>query len=115
MPRLVADAGDDEQLPCGKRETTGRAVGRRAHVEAAADREHRNVRQRAGAEISAAGRAGQPSQKSALPNRYAQFPNGPKVPAGSAATRGIEERLASLRDRSVAGHGNGPSRQTVAA
>src|SRR5436305_15220263 len=57
---------------------------------------------------------GQPMQKSALPSRAAQAPNGPKVPGASAAIADCSS--AARAATGVSGiHGNGPSRQTVAA
>src|SRR6266550_1408330 len=57
---------------------------------------------------------GQPRQKSALPNRAAQTPNGPNAPGGRAARADCSS--AARAPTGVSGvHGNGPSRQTVAA
>src|SRR5581483_2031772 len=58
--------------------------------------------------------AGQPRQKSALPNPADHAPNGPNVPGGRAAIAAF--RIALRSGIGVSGcQGNGPSRQTVAA
>src|SRR5712691_2880784 len=57
---------------------------------------------------------GQPRQKSALPSCAAQVPNGPNVPGGSAAIADCSRVGRTLVGASGV-HGNGPSRQTVAA
>src|SRR5579862_1065539 len=57
---------------------------------------------------------GQPRQKSALPKAAAQGPNGPSVPAGRAATAAWK-RAGRAETGVLGSHGNGPSRQTVAA
>ena len=57
---------------------------------------------------------GQVSHRLAFPRSAAQVPNGPNVPGGSAAIA-LRRRPGRADGAESAGHGNGPSRQSVAA
>src|ERR1044071_5156415 len=107
--------GTTSSRPCGKRETTAVApsVGVRMSNPPLTARTGTSGRG-PGPSAAPPDGLGQPTQKSALPNRYAQVPNGPKVPAGRAATADV--RMDCRWATGVSGaQGNGPSRQTVAA
>src|SRR5258707_1159658 len=107
--------GTTSSFPCGKRATTDAApaVGVRmskppliASIGTLGSGPAPSVAPPAG--------LGQPRQKSALPNRAAQVPNGPNEPAGKAAIAACSS--AGRAAGGVSGvHGNGPSWQTVAA
>src|SRR5262245_8556423 len=79
--------GTTSSWPCGKRETTDRApsVGVRMSKPPLIASMGTSGNGPVASAAPPAG-LGQPTQKSALPNRWAQLPKGPNVPAGSAAT-----------------------------
>ena len=107
--------GTTRSLPCGKRATTDAApsVGVRMSKPPLIASIGTSGSGPAPSAAPPAG-LGQSRQKSALPKRAAQVPNGPNEPGGSAAIAACSSAGRSATGVSGA-QGNGPSWQTVAA
>ena len=118
--RAVADAGDDEQLPLREaRDDRHRVRGRRAHVEAAADREHRA---RSAAAPARAARRPTGSASRGRSRRCRAAPptartgrsepaGAPRAPTARARRASRDRRVGRPRERAVPADGRGVERR----
>ena len=98
--RVVAHARHDQQSALWEaRDDGGRALRRRPHVEATADREHRNVGKRAGLESSATGRARPADAEVRVSEPVRPVPERAEGTGRKRCHGGIEDRLASFHGR----------------
>ena len=120
VDRVVADAGHDEQLPLREAGDDRNGVGRgRPHVEAAADPQHRNVRQRSSTERRTARGARPVEAEVGVPETRRPASEGTE-PAGRDGVRdrglldGVavgDRRVRRPRERAVAADGRGIERK----